>query len=149
MDETYKLCFVTENWAYFTTRKLDEQWGDDWGDAPYEYNAGLPYWWNERVRRYNSLTGSFQYEPNPEPRWEIHKVAFDGDFDLPHEQGREAMSPYSVRDINKKDVPWLKTGEYSSRAHVEIWAGTTYPEFVQWILQGGGMVYAPVKAREQ
>ena len=29
--------------AYFTPVSLDEQWGDDWDDAPYEHNAGIPY----------------------------------------------------------------------------------------------------------
>ena len=38
-----KLCYVEGNIAYFTTQDLDKQWGDDWDDAPYEHNAGLPY----------------------------------------------------------------------------------------------------------
>ena len=36
------LCYVDAPWAYFTTRRLSEQWGDDWDDAPYEHNAGTP-----------------------------------------------------------------------------------------------------------
>lgn len=32
-----------ELYAYFTPLSLDEQWGDDWDDAPYECNAGEPY----------------------------------------------------------------------------------------------------------
>lgn len=28
------LCYVDGNCAYFTTQPLDQQWGDDWNDAP-------------------------------------------------------------------------------------------------------------------
>lgn len=41
--DKYKLCHVERNFAYFTRLPLDEQWGDDWNDAPYEHNAGTPY----------------------------------------------------------------------------------------------------------
>ena len=29
--------------AYFTPLALEDQWGDDWDDAPYDCNAGSPY----------------------------------------------------------------------------------------------------------
>ena len=32
-----------ELYAYFTPIELSKQWGDDFDDAPYEYNAGEPY----------------------------------------------------------------------------------------------------------
>ena len=40
-----KLCFIDNeiNCAYFTEKDVTEQWGDDWNDAPYEYNAEPPY----------------------------------------------------------------------------------------------------------
>lgn len=44
--DNYVLCFVKGNRAYFTRKDLDEQWGDDWDDRPYEYNAGEPYYEN-------------------------------------------------------------------------------------------------------
>ena len=28
--------------AYFTPLAMEDQWGDDWDDAPYEHNAGSP-----------------------------------------------------------------------------------------------------------
>ena len=28
---------------FFTNCNINLQWGDDWGDKPYEYNAGQPY----------------------------------------------------------------------------------------------------------
>ena len=45
--EEYKLCYVDGNKAWFTNN-FEKQWGDDWNDRPYEYNAGLPYdHWSE------------------------------------------------------------------------------------------------------
>ena len=32
-----------EYYAYFTPAELEKQWGDDWDDKPYEYNAEIPY----------------------------------------------------------------------------------------------------------
>ena len=31
--ELYKLCYIENSFAYFTTQDLDKQWGDDWDDA--------------------------------------------------------------------------------------------------------------------
>ena len=28
---------------YFTDCDMKDQWGDDWNDMPYQYNAGIPY----------------------------------------------------------------------------------------------------------
>jgi hypothetical protein len=30
------LCYIDDDYAYFTEQSLDKQWGDDWNDAPYE-----------------------------------------------------------------------------------------------------------------
>lgn len=38
----YKLCYVDNNEAWFTS-DFKHQWGDDWDDRPYEHNAGSPY----------------------------------------------------------------------------------------------------------
>lgn len=54
-----KLCYVEEHDSrynkvdeykefygyqlFFTPIQMKEQWGDDWDDAPYDCNAGLPY----------------------------------------------------------------------------------------------------------
>ena len=37
-----KLCYCANNNMYFTS-DMSAQWGDDWDDRPYEYNAGTPY----------------------------------------------------------------------------------------------------------
>ena len=38
----YKLCYIDGNKAWFTSN-WKKQWGDDWGDRPYEHNAEEPY----------------------------------------------------------------------------------------------------------
>jgi hypothetical protein len=85
----FRLCYVDGAFAYFTTQKLSEQWGDDWNDAPYEHNAGEPYEWREGDK---------------EPKWEILKVAFEGSLRTP-DSGVE-NSRYSVQDINKGQIAW-------------------------------------------
>jgi len=82
------LCYVAGPWAYFTTWGLSKQWGDDWDDAPYEYNAGPPY---------ESKDGA----------WTIIKVAWDGPFETPADIGHS--SDLSVDQINSGEAPWLKT----------------------------------------
>lgn len=129
MDETYRLCYVKDDWAWFTTQPLAQQWGDDWNDAPYECNASTPYQWKE----------------GRGPRWEIGKVAYDGPFETPASYAFN--SSYSVGMINDGAIPWLQTDRYcltDGPPVVRIMAGITYPEFVRLILEGGGMVYAPV-----
>lgn len=116
----FKLCYVNKCWAYFTTNSLKDQWGDDWNDAPYEYNAGEPYEWAE----YRKV-----------PEYEIMKVAFDGDL-LPPGDGF-TNSPYSVDTINKGVVPWLRTWD----GDIRIFAGVTLEEFKRLIKDAGGDLY--------
>ncbi len=123
------LCYVDNNWAYFTTQKLEDQWGDDWDDAPYECNSGEPYYW---------------YDGRDEEPYEIVKVAFDGDFETPADLSFD--SPYSVQRINAGVVAWLATSRRSSESTVSIHAGVTLDEFIEKIERGGGTVYLP---REQ
>lgn len=120
------LCYVCGCWAYFTTRPLQEQWGDDWDDAPYEHNAGSPY------------TPSDQ-DIAEGKTWTITKVAFDGPFETPNEQ--HLNSPYSVRDINAGAVAWLRRSRFGALPPVVIPAGTTLAEFRTKIVEAGGNVY--------
>ena len=85
-----KLCFVDDNFAYFTTRELSKQWGDDWDDAPYEHNAGYPY-------------EPAQQDLKKGINWSIIKIAFEGPFLLPCSGC--CNSPFSVEAINKKLLP--------------------------------------------
>lgn len=114
-----KLCYVDAPWAYFTTKPLNEQWGDDWDDAPYEHNAGRPY---------------------EDAGHEIIKVAFDGPFIEPCDG--VINSPYCVQQINRKHVAWLRPCKYGPSPEAEpIFAGVTIDEFCRLVVAGGGRVY--------
>ena len=82
--------------AYFTPVPLDEQWGDDWDDAPYEHNAGTPYdnIWVDDVRT----------------EIEILQVPFavkSYNFSLPNDFAYGGNSPFAVADINHGAVAWI------------------------------------------
>ena len=122
------LCYVSDNFAYFTTQPLDKQWGDDWNDAPYEHNAGRPYEWDER-------RGC--------PEYTITAVAFKSRMETPAEiDGMN--SPYSVQAINNGAAVWLFDRWGSG---VSIPAGATFAEFAKVIREAEGEVY--VRAQDE
>lgn len=125
------LCYVDGSWAWFTTQELSEQWGDDWNDAPYEHNAGSPYFFDKHDEKQGKTP------------WTIVQVAFNSSLEAPTEWHRN--SPYSVQDINNKAIPWLQTGKYGPKDKegnpVQIWAGTTLSEFIRLIEITKGTVY--------
>ena len=125
------LCYVENCWAYFTTQNLEDQWGDDWDDAPYEYNADQPY------HEYNA---DQPYQPNEDRGefWEIIKIAWEGDFIPPHEG--YLNSPFSVKQINAGAIAWLRTASYV-KTQVIIPAGTPLSKFKQLVKAAGGEVY--------
>jgi hypothetical protein len=125
-DKELKLCYVDEPWAYFTTQSLDEQWGDDWGDAPYEYNAGKPY------------------EPHGDDEsWEIVYVAYSSELVEPKD-GHHS-SPWTVKQINAGAVAWLRSPSWCNKPVVVIPAGTTLDDFRRIIKSSGGKVYEETK----
>lgn len=121
----YILCYVYDNWAFFTTQTLEEAHGDDWNDAPYEHNAGPPY----QYRKEDAL------KP-----WNIYKVAWEGNFNRPCDN--YANSPYSVDQINQGAVPWLVS---YWRKNISIPAGTDLDKFCDLIREGEGKVYLPLE----
>jgi hypothetical protein len=129
------LCYVEPPWAYFSTRPLDEQWGDDWNDAPYEHNAGEPYDWQPYMAKHD-------VEP-----YEIVKVAWSGGGDLETPAGLDPPnSGYSVEQINAREIAWLTDPAYGKRPRIMepvVWAGITVSEFIEIIEQRGGTVYVP------
>lgn len=114
------LCYVEGDWAYFTTRPLDQQRGDDWHKATYEYNASPPLSDGSR----------------------IIKLAYYGDFETPASGYQN--SPFSVNQINAGAVAWLRSPPYAER-QVHIPAGTSLRDFVRLIRQAGWSVYAEVE----
>lgn len=117
-----------EYYAYFTPVPLNKQWGDDWDDAPYEYNAEIPY--------------DDVYDENDErTEIEIVRVPFyipyDGGWSIrfPKDWGGD-NSPFCVRDINAGAVAWIfcHGGHRKSNTDsVAIHAGCSPAEFVEKI----------------
>lgn len=118
------LCYIDDDYAYFTEQSLDKQWGDDWNDAPYEQNAGEPYTSDHRGND-----------------WKVIRVGFQLDYSWHRPCDSHLNSPYSVQSINNGNVPWLRYHEGSKKP---IMAGTTLREFIQRIRDEKGEVYLPL-----
>ncbi len=117
----YGLCFVRAPWAYFTRLTLDQQWGDGWERAPYEQHAGVPY---------------------TDTPGQILTVSFDGPLYTPG-LGYDCKAR-SVNEINRGDVPWLRTQSLVGHAPIHIMAGVTLASFVEQVELAGGHVFAPL-----
>lgn len=117
-----QLCYVSGNIAYFTTQNLQDQWGDDWEDSPYEHNAGIPYY------------------PRNGEQYQIITVCFTGSFDQPCDVSKIYLS---VEQINQGVVPWLCTDKWA-RESKSIFAGTILKDFISIIWQVDGDVYLPL-----
>lgn len=74
------------NILYFALGKNGEQWGDDWDDAPYEYNAGQAY--DEYIKGACTIAIDFKHDVY-EPR--------DGAWN----------SQYSKEDMIQRRVPCI------------------------------------------
>ena len=136
LDHDLKLCYVTGPWAYFTTESLEEQWGDDWNDAPYQHNAGPPYDHRGQTIVRVAYDGPL-YQPGT-----YERTDYDGFGDLD-------TRGVSVEDINRgrKRWPWLAEMRWEDGGHVagvEIWAGSSLEEFVGLVESGGGRVYRAI-----
>lgn len=125
----FKLCYVRENFAFFTTAKIEDQIGDDWNDRPYEHNAGAPYEYDKRKK----------CEP-----YEIKKISYECELIEPSYS--HCNSPWSVKDINAGQIAWLRSPSWSDNK-IAIHAGTTLDEFVRIIEEDGGVIYLPNKTK--
>lgn len=150
--KNYKLCYIRDNFAYFTTQDLDKQTGDDWDDAPYEHNAGEPY----PPMLFNYVDGRKEKDPRDwnedgTPKWEIYKVAYDYCGAETPAEIAGSNSRYSVDMINAKLIPWLSVVSYSppppdwqpKHTHKALYAGASVEEFMTFIEDCGGTVYVP------
>lgn len=92
---------TSTHYAFFTPKSLDEQWGDDWNDAPYEHNAGWPY--DSDIVEVNENNVATRIE-----EYDILKVPFaikSYNYALPCDN--HLNSPWSVQDINSDAVAWI------------------------------------------
>ena len=109
-----KLCYIQEGVAYFTNN--DEQWGDDWDDAPYEHNAGTPY----EEEGYEILKVGFYVSENYFEPCDY----FNGNY-------------FSVEKINSKFIPWLIPDSIKNKP---IFAGETIKDFSKKIKDVSGSI---------
>lgn len=117
-----RLCYIEGSCAWFTSQPLERQWGDDWDDAPYEYNAGAPYPYYEA------------HDAGKEP-WALFKLRFDyNTLSTPADAGQCV----SVQDINRGLAPWLIADGRS------LHAGASPAEFIEFVRAAGGEIYLPV-----
>lgn len=124
----HRLCYVDEPWAWFTSRPVEDQWGDDWNDAPYEHNAGNPYQWMP-----------YMADRGVEP-YTLVRLAFSGDYETPSTWATN--SRYSVQRINQGVIAWLAPSGYrSDTRHPGVFAGATVEEFIDFIRSTDGEVY--------
>ena len=114
-----KLCYVEDGVAYFTNN--NEQWGDDWNDAPYEHNAGTPY---------------------EEEGFEILKLGFYTGYLYSEPCEYFCGKYFTVEEINCKFVPWLIP---ESVKYQPIFAGEAVKDFVKKINDIGGDVLYGIK----
>lgn len=129
-----KLCYVDSSeyenepmTLYFTEKDVNAQWGDDWGDTPYEHNAGSPYEYDYSQPEMGVKDGVGIY-----PKILIYKIKLVVSQYFPKlytPRTNLLNSPYSVEDINKKIVPWI-TIEHKDGSKIFIHAGMTVKEFL-------------------
>lgn len=133
-SDDLKLCYVDDHCAYFTTQALEDQWGDDWNDAPYEHNAGTPY-------RYDPEIDGKRGGKQP---WKILRLYWEGSFETP--ESGYSNSPWSVEQINRGAIAWLRPSEWipKSQSKWALMAGCGVREFVETIRGAGGEVSAPI-----
>ena len=120
-----------ELYAYFTPLPLEEQWGDDWNDAPYEHNAGVPY---DDVTDEVEEKGGLNFVTKSH-EIEIIQVPFmikSYNTNLPKDYGG-GNSPFCVDDINRGAVAWIYDYNYDNKKSVVIHAGVNPVEFVEKI----------------
>lgn len=144
------LCYVDPDghFAYFTTKPLEEQWGDDWNDAPYEHNAGRPKepskrWYAPDPQTREWREGS-DYNEDGTSMWQIVAVGIRHGLRTPA-QLAGCNSRYSVDMINARETPWLtnEKWEHEFEGEQSIWAGMTLAEFIVQMEEWEGYVYLP------
>lgn len=114
-----KLCYIEDGVAYFTNNP--DQWGDDWGDSPYQHNAGTPY----LEDGYEVLNiGFYTTDIYSEPCNYFHSKNF------------------SVEEINHKFVPWLTPVDVK---YSPVFAGDTIKSFVEKIERCEGSILCGLK----
>lgn len=120
--DDFRLCFVGSGGSYgldcaYFAKDFDAARGDDWDDAPYQYNA----------------------EPPCEDSTELVRCAFDSDYAAPADVLYDRAP--SVDAINSGAVAWLIPSWDARDDLPAIPAGTTFAEFRRLIRAAGGTIF--------
>ena len=128
------LCYIEEGendypWAFFTTKVLEEQEGNDWNMVPFDVYADIPEKWNKITHR-------------GKDQWECFHVIFRGPLEVPYDE----LMAYSVKQINAGKLDWLETtARYEQNYNgITIPAGATLTNFIELVKSVGGVVYLPI-----
>lgn len=119
-----------EMYAYFTPLPLDEQWGDDWNDAPYDCNAGCPYDdVTDEVKESEKFPGLKYVTKSHEIT--IIQVPFKiKSFNTRYPKDWGYNCPFCVDDINRGAVAWIYDFNYQNKKAVCIHAGINPFDFI-------------------
>lgn len=124
------------HYAYFTPLSLDEQWGDDWNDAPYEHNAGEPY--DSLILSTKDVNGIKFVNETADVNILVVRFALNSyNSSFPRDYD-PCNSPFSVEMINAGAVAWIYDCKYVSggkKKHVAIQAGVNPYEFADKVNQ--------------
>lgn len=124
----YRLCYVDSNLRCYFTDNFDDQWGDDWDDAPYQYNAEPPY---------------------ADADHHIYILALDNGraYDMGVSTPDECDDSQSVSAINAGVRAWITVCDYRDNDKrsklVCISGGTTVREFIDK-LKDSVVIYEPI-----
>ena len=122
-----------EMYAYFTPLPLEEQWGDDWNDSPYDCNAGCPYDdVTDEVKESETCPGVKYVSKSHEIT--IIQIPFTiKSFNTRYPKDWGCNSPFCVDDINRGAVAWIYDFNYHNKKSVCIYAGINPFDFVEKI----------------
>lgn len=145
----FKLCLIKDGIAWFSTQAPTIQNGEGWRAGRISDNAEVPYY----PSSYDKDTPSRRIEWNEDgtPRFKVLAVPFSLGCNYAKDQLWFLLNDplMSVEHVNKGKVPWLSLrSNQSDFVTIEVYAGTSLPDFVSVIETSGGIVYIPRKGLE-
>lgn len=120
---------------FYFTDNMQEQWGDDWDDAPYEHNAGGPYDHETNIicipvkLTYKYLESLISNDEDPKNKNLFNRLLKKypqyNNCELRFPCDNQYNSPFSVDAINHGLVAWLFFAryDYNIKESVAIYGG--------------------------
>ena len=148
----YKLCYVKDNIALFTTQSLSKQWGDDWDDATFEHNADKPYspcWHNISSMKCTCEICKRDWNKDGTPKWWFRLIKFVDSFVLNKDIMIEDLyqhinfnnSYLSIKDIKiKKTAAWIYSKKDDDKIIDSLYANSNIKKFKKFIKKNNGII---------